>query len=601
MRRGSTHWSPRTLGRFICAAAAVLVAALLVAAASPATSTKFYSVSLAPTPTPAGSTVTITIRNCGVGSPAPCSSGTTSTQSLGSGNVTITGFTPAQGPIASSNISVATAGGGPSSKTWTGTIVGSAIQLRNPGPSNTNALAPGESVSVKVTAPTVVGTYPVSIQTKQSNDFSGPPGNAFVNVASDPTLTVIAGPLAHFSFNQIPPPASANPKAGVPVTVGVTAYDSFGNIKTDYAGHTGSGLTQTNATLTGNLSGTPVGCAGPCTPSYGLGSWTDGTATASFTPYRAESLRHLTLTDGAVTANSNDFTVDPGDPFTLTFVKQPTETQAGATINLSTSPTGVRVKVEDRYANIIPGAQVGIAIGANPAGGSLTGTTPRTADSSAVATFDNLKIDKVGVGYTLVATSGDATATSKGIIIADSVSSCTTTCSGSVSKNNTTVVVNAAGTATGDNLGIALLASSAPPAGVCGSGFVPLGAGSFVDINVTGGSTPSLTVTWQLDKSIVNALPENGASHFNICLGAKSLPDPLGTSTTGWPTKSGTAAVPVFDPLFEVTLFWGLMPDCPKHGAPTGPCIISKSKTQAGDVVITFVKPYPWDGSWYGG
>jgi hypothetical protein len=601
MRTNSTHRSPRTLGSFICAGVAVLLASLLVSAASPATSTKFYSVSLAPTPTPAGSTVTITIRNCGAGSPAPCSAGTVSTQSLGSANVTITGFTPPQGPIVSSNISVVTAGGGPSSKNWSGTVVGSMIQLRNPGPSNTNALAPGESVNVKVVAPTVLGTYPTSTKTKQSNDFSGPPGNAFTNVASDPTLTVIAGPLAHFLFNPIPPPAGANPKAGVLFSVGVTAYDSFWNIKTDYAGHTGSGLTQTNATLAGNLSGTPVGCAGACTPSYGLGSWTSGSATASFTPYAAESLRHLTLTDGTVSANSNDFTVDPGDPYTLTFVQQPTETQVGATINLSTNPTGVRVKVQDRFANLIPGALVGIAIGANPVGGSLTGTTPRAADSSAVATFDNLKINKVGVGYTLVATSGSASATSKAIIVADSVTPCTTTCNGSASKSDTKVVVNAAGTTTGDTLGVALLASSAPPAGVCGSGFVPLGAGSFVDINLNGASTPSLTVTWQLDKSIVNAQPDNAASHFNICLGAKNLLDPLGTSTTGWTTKNGTAAVPVFDPVFEVMLFWGLMPDCPKQGTPTGPCILSKNKTQAGDVVIQFVKPYPWDANWHGG
>jgi len=261
----------------------------------------------------------------------------------------------------------------------------------------------------------------------------------------------------------------------------------------------------------------------------------------------------------------------------------------------------VRVKVQDQFANLVSGAPVGIAIGANPAGGSLTGTTPRTADSSAVATFDDLEIDEVGVGYTLVATSGSASATSKAFIVADSVTPCTTTCDGSASKNNTTVVVNAAGTATGDTLGVALLASSAPPGGVCGSGFVPLGAGSFVDINVSGGSTPTLTVTWQLDKSIVNAQPENGAAHFDICLGAKNLIDPLGTSTAGWTTKNGTAAVPVFDPVFVVTLFWGLMPDCSNNGTPTEPCIISKKKNQAGDVLIKFVKPYPWDASWYGG
>jgi hypothetical protein len=66
-------------------------------------------------------------------------------------------------------------------------------------------------------------------------------------------------------------------------------------------------------------------------------------------------------------------------------------------------------------------------------------------------------------------------------------------------------------------------------------------------------------------------------------------------------TVAGDAAVPVFDPVFEVTLFWGLMPACANQGTPTEPCIISKKKNQAGDVLITFVKPYPWDANWPGG
>jgi hypothetical protein len=48
---------------------------------------------------------------------------------------------------------------------------------------------------------------------------------------------------------------------------------------------------------------------------------------------------------------------------------------------------------------------VTIAIGTNPSGGTLSGTTAVLAVSG-VATFNNLLIDTVGNGYTLTADSG---------------------------------------------------------------------------------------------------------------------------------------------------------------------------------------------------
>ena len=61
----------------------------------------------------------------------------------------------------------------------------------------------------------------------------------------------------------------------------------------------------------------------------------------------------------------------------------------------------------DRYNNLVTSDntdQVTIAIGANPGGGTLSGTTTATV-SGGVATFSNLSINQPGTGYTLVATS----------------------------------------------------------------------------------------------------------------------------------------------------------------------------------------------------
>ena len=50
-----------------------------------------------------------------------------------------------------------------------------------------------------------------------------------------------------------------------------------------------------------------------------------------------------------------------------------------------------------------------LAIGTNPGGGTLSGTTT-VAAVNGVATFSNLSINKVGTGYTLTASDGSLTA-----------------------------------------------------------------------------------------------------------------------------------------------------------------------------------------------
>jgi len=130
--------------------------------------------------------------------------------------------------------------------------------------------------------------------------------------------------------------------------------------------------------------------------------------------------RTLTITTTGATAGSYNFTVtgvrssncqgggaDPAVggtlvvPAKIAFVTQPSTT----VLNTNISPS-VTVRFLDATNNPITTSTlpVTLAIGTNPAGGALTGTLTRNAVNG-VATFNDLKIDKVGIGYTLTASS----------------------------------------------------------------------------------------------------------------------------------------------------------------------------------------------------
>src|SRR5205807_827990 len=93
----------------------------------------------------------------------------------------------------------------------------------------------------------------------------------------------------------------------------------------------------------------------------------------------------------------------------LAFGQQPTNTVAGVAI----SPA-VTVRVLDQYNNLTTSsASVTVAIGTNPGGGTLSGTTTVPA-SGGVATFGPLSINKSGTGYTLTAASTGLTGATSG-------------------------------------------------------------------------------------------------------------------------------------------------------------------------------------------
>jgi hypothetical protein len=188
-------WSAAKSRRAVSLALLLLAVVAVVGPARAATSTKYYGLALStPTdPVAGGSTTTYTfnLRNCGGGSSSDCSP--TSTQTLGSADITVPqGFTLTPSSIVSTTP--------PGGLLWT-TCLGdgftcnaapnNVLQLR--ANSSRDAIAPGQSVTLKVnaTAPCLGGTYKWVSSAKQSNSYSGPPGNNFTNSnQQDPTTTI---------------------------------------------------------------------------------------------------------------------------------------------------------------------------------------------------------------------------------------------------------------------------------------------------------------------------------------------------------------------------------------------------------------------------
>src|SRR5439155_27355662 len=100
-------------------------------------------------------------------------------------------------------------------------------------------------------------------------------------------------------------------------------------------------------------------------------------------------------------ATSSGFRITPGAATQLVFGTQPSTTVANRQIT-----PAVKVQALDAFGNVATGftGAVAIALGSNPGGSTLSGTTP-VAAVGGVAT-DVGRLDKTGTGYTLTASGG---------------------------------------------------------------------------------------------------------------------------------------------------------------------------------------------------
>lgn len=525
---------------FTAVAVLVLVAAGARLQASHAgnTQTKYYTTSLSASTAGAGATlssVTLTLTNSNT---PPY----VSTQSLGSENVTLpAGFGVSAGtPVA--------AGG---SKTWVSPVqigmvtlsdgVHKVLQLR--AASSQDALAPGESLQVTLTVSVPCGASGSTnwvTEAKQSNDFSGAPGNDFraANSSNDRTIPFSVSGSCHFSFSTISSPQTA----GHQMSFTVSQLDGNNNA-THFAD---------TATLTSNFAttkGTPV----LSTPlSFGSNA-TSASGTA--TTYTAQASAHLSATAGSITNDSNSFAVQPDVADYLAFGPQPTST-------IRTTPIpDFDVSVYDRWGNLETRsdqqASISLTIG-NDAGSSrpttLDGTVTKTS-SAGIAVFSDVTLDESGIGFTLVASANGLTSdTSAPFDIFDGCGPGVMTCTLTNDDGNTSVTTDFP-SPTGDPT---LLGMSATGALFdCGSGSSP-SLGSIVTIDPPSGYTVDnpISVTLRFDKSVA---PGTGVSNFVLCVSKQGGP-------------------------------FTVVGDCPKHiRASDLPCITKRNRNGVGDLILVML------------
>lgn len=206
--------------------------------------------------------------------------------------------------------------------------------------------------------------------------------------ATSNTITIGAGGATKLGFGQQP----TNSAAGAAISPAVTV------LVQDNAGNTVAGANNAvtiallanpgSSTLSGTLTVNAVN---------GVATFSDLSLDKAGTGYTLNA-----TASGLSGATSNGFNITPGTATQLVFTQQPSSVVAGANI-----APAVTVTAKDAQGNTVTSysAAIGLTLGNNPGGGTLTGGGAVTPVSG-VATFAGLHIDKTGNNYTLVASSG---------------------------------------------------------------------------------------------------------------------------------------------------------------------------------------------------
>jgi hypothetical protein len=185
--------------------------------------------------------------------------------------------------------------------------------------------------------------------------------------------------------------AAANSMAGSAFNITVKVLDGNGNVFTGYTGTVYFSSSDGQASLPGSYTFTAA--------DAGVHTFTNAVT------LKTAATQTVTVAD-TVTGSINGsatVAVSPSAATHLAFGQQPGSATVGGII--SPAPT---VRVLDAYNNLVTtddSDNVTVALGSNPAGGTLSGTTTVTV-SGGVATFSNLSINQIGNGYTLTAASG---------------------------------------------------------------------------------------------------------------------------------------------------------------------------------------------------
>jgi hypothetical protein len=254
---------------FVVLGSGLVVAALAIGAALASPSTKIFTAGIQQT----GQTTYLFVL----------ANHPSSSQTLGSANVVV--------PSGVTGVSVPPFANAPPGKTWGSTLQDGIIELRaaNAG----SALAPGEQVTVTITATAACGSYDWATFARQSNNFLGVGNDFFGPGGESPVLAGVdvVGPADSFEFATIGSPQVV----GTPFAITVTAKDECGNVAIYYGGTPAlSGLLAAGSSLE---------------PTYPVLSFTNGVASGNVTAVKSQLGAELTAADGSATGTSNEFDV----------------------------------------------------------------------------------------------------------------------------------------------------------------------------------------------------------------------------------------------------------------------------------------------------
>src|SRR2546429_629091 len=265
--------------------------------------------------------------------------------------------------------------------------------LGNPVPSFTGSvrIAPGNnpggatlSGTTPVTAVSGVATFfDLSLNKTGTGYTLTASASGFAPVTST-AFDIIPGTAMQLAFTQQPSTTVAG--AAISPAVQGTALDPPGKPGPSLTGSVTAALGRKPGSST--LGGTTTVAA-----VNGVASFPTLTLDKTGTSYS------LTATAvGLNTATSSGFSITPGAATQLVFSQQPGTTVADHQI----SPA-VKVRALDAFGNLAPSftGSVTVALGNNPGGSTLSGTTP-VAAVNGVATFF-VSLNKAGTGYTLTA------------------------------------------------------------------------------------------------------------------------------------------------------------------------------------------------------
>ncbi len=241
--------------------------------------------------------------------------------------------------------------------------------------------------TASVTAVAGVASFSSLTINKVGTGYALTAGSGALTAATSSAFDIVAGPAAVLVFTGQPSSALANASIG---TIVVNAQDAQGNPTPAFTG-------TVSLSLASNPGAGVLGGGASAAAVAGVATFTGLTISQPGVGYAIAA-----SASGVAGAVSASFNITGGVVAQLVFTAQPTNTTVPAAI----SPA-ITVTAKDVLNNVITTftSNVTLSFGANP-GGSTLGGTVTVAAVAGVATFNGITVNKAGVGYTLVASSG---------------------------------------------------------------------------------------------------------------------------------------------------------------------------------------------------